>query len=314
MLLHGLVLRARKAGLLMNEQNEPSDWRNLTQAELDAAYDQAAYAANRVQLLARFSSNSKAMRKRLGEPQRWAYGEGGKEALDVFGAAREPAPINVFIHGGAWRAGRAADYAFPAEIFVAAGAHFVVPDFDWVQDRVGDLLPIADQIRRAVAWVWHNAARFGGNRDRLFLSAHSSGAHMAGVALTTDWTAFGLPEDAIKGAVLCSGIYDLEPVRRSARSRYVTFTDDSVAALSPMRHLERFTTPVVLAYGTFESPEFQRQTRDFATALTERGLQCGCLVAEGYNHFEILETLANPFGLLGRAALGQMDLRVGSDG
>ena len=32
------------------------------------------------------------------------------------------------------------------------------------------------------------------------------------------------------------------------------------------------------------------------------------LVGEGYNHFEMLETLANPYGLLGRAVLAQMRL------
>lgn len=296
----------------MNQPKESAVWRDLTQAELDAAYTQAAYAANRVQMLNRFASNSDAVRDRLGPPKRLPYGDGENEAVDVYGDGAAAAPINVFIHGGAWRAGRAADYAFPAELFVAAGARFVLPEFDWVQDRDGDLMPVADQIRRATAWVWHNAALFGGDRDRLFLSAHSSGAHMAGVALTTDWEAFGLPHDAIKGALLCSGLYDLEPVRLSARSDYVAFTDESVAALSPMRHLDCITTPVVLAYGTLETPEFQRQTRDFAATLKDRGLAGGCLVAEGCNHFEILETLANPYGLLGRAVLQQMGLQLGT--
>ena len=35
-------------------------------------------------------------------------------------------------------------------------------------------------------------------------------------------------------------------------------------ALSTHRHLSRINCPVVLAHGTYETPEFQRQTRDFA--------------------------------------------------
>ena len=31
-------------------------------------------------------------------------------------------------------------------------------------------------------------------------------------------------------------------------------------------------------------------------------------LGQNYNHFEILETMANPYGLLGRAALEQMRL------
>jgi arylformamidase len=64
----------------------------------------------------------------------------------------------------------------------------------------------------------------------------------------------------------------------------------------------------VLSYGTYETPEFQRQTRDFAAAVRAAGKPVELIVGEGYNHFEMLETLANPFGLLGRAVLAQMGL------
>jgi arylformamidase len=65
-----------------------------------------------------------------------------------------------------------------------------------------------------------------------------------------------------------------------------------------------------VGYGTFETPEFQRQARDFAAALKAAGKPVQLLVGEGYNHFEMLETLANPFGLLGRAVLEQMRIAV----
>lgn len=284
-------------------------WRDMDQAALDAAYDQEVYAPNRRQILDRFAANSAAVRRRLGAPLRFAYGDGAREGLDVYQARSSSAPIHIFIHGGAWRSGMAERYAFPAEMVVRAGAHFVVPDFDWVQDRDGDLMPIADQVRRAIAWVWRHAEVFGGDRDRIHISAHSSGAHLAGVALTTDWpAAFGIPADAIKSALLCSGLYDLRPVRLSARRHYVAITDETEAALSPMRHLDAMTASLVVAYGTLETPEFQRQTADFAETLSARGHSVRVLVAEHCNHFEILETLGNPYGLLGRAALDQMGL------
>jgi arylformamidase len=88
----------------------------------------------------------------------------------------------------------------------------------------------------------------------------------------------------------------------------VAFTDAMEADLSAMRHLDQLNTPLVLTYGTYETPEFQRQTRDFAAAVKAAGKPVELLVGEGYNHFEMLETLANPYGLLGRAVLGQMQL------
>ena len=50
-----------------------------------------------------------------------------------------------------------ADFAAPAEMFLAVGAHYVVPDFAWVQDVGGSLKSLADQVRRAIAWVYNNA-------------------------------------------------------------------------------------------------------------------------------------------------------------
>ncbi|MDQ8186040.1 hypothetical protein QEH53_10615 [Pelagicoccus sp. SDUM812002] len=78
-------------------------WLDLDQEALDSAYDQAAYAPNLEQVLERFDSNSELLRQRLGPPQRFAYGEGPNESLDLFATEKKNAPIHVFIHGGAWK-------------------------------------------------------------------------------------------------------------------------------------------------------------------------------------------------------------------
>ena len=171
---------------------------------------------------------------------------------------------------------------------------------------------MAEQVRRAVAWVHRNAKGFGGDADRIYVSGHSSGGHLAGVILTTDWPKdFNLPSDTVKGGLCCSGMFDLKPVRLSARSSYVKFTDEMEQALSPQRHLDKLNAPLIVAYGTLETPEFQRQSRDFAAAVKAAGKPVQLIVADGYNHFEVIETLANPLGILGRAVLEQMNLARG---
>lgn len=291
----------------------PHVWLDLDQAALDAAYDQTRHAPNMAQVLARYAADSEAVRSRLGRPQRFAYGPSAVEALDVYPTGQAAAPVCIFIHGGAWRGGLAKNNAFAAETFVQAGAHFVVPDFAWVQDVAGDLMPIADQLSRAVIWVYKNAHRFGGDPQRLYVCGHSSGAHFAAVLLTTDWSNAPdgdaqLPASLIKGGMCCSGMYDLKPVRMSARSAYVNFTDAVEQALSPQRHLQQLNAPLIVACATLESPEFQRQARDFTTAVLAAGKPAQLLVLEGLNHFEVIETLARPDGLLGRAMLEQMGL------
>ena len=75
-----------------------------------------------------------------------------------------------------------------------AGAHFIALDFDGVEGTKGDLLPMADQVRRGVVWAYKNAKSFGGDPDRIYVSGHSSGGHLAGCVLTTDWQKdYGVP-------------------------------------------------------------------------------------------------------------------------
>jgi arylformamidase len=213
----------------------------------------------------------------------------------------------VFLHGGAWRGGEARSQAYAAEMFGQAGAHWVVPDFATVMD-VG-LDGMVGQVRAAVAWVARNAAAFGGDPERVYVGGHSSGGHLAANVLVTDWVKdFGLPAGVVKGGLCVSGMYDLRAVRLSARSSYVKLDDHLEHALSPQRHLARITGPVTVAYAERDSPEFQRQSREFAEALRGVGRLQRLIVAPGLNHFEIPETLASREGLLGRAALELMQL------
>jgi arylformamidase len=287
----------------------PAVWLDMDQKALDDAYDQTVYAPNAAQLNERREANSEATRRRLGPPQRLAYGPTAIEQLDLYPTATAHAPVLMILHGGAWRAGLAREFADPVEIFVRAGAHCVIPDFVNVIEAGGSLFPMAEQVRRAIAWTACNAASFGGDPGRIHVFGRSSGAHLGGVAITTDWERdFGLPRDMIKGALLSSGMYDLKPVRLSKRGAYIAFTDEMEHALSPIRHLERIHCPVIVAHGTYETPEFQRQARHFAAALKAAGKPVELLVGVGYNHFELPETLANPYGLLGRAMIAQLGL------
>ena len=287
----------------------PPVWMGLDQVELDAAYDQAFYAPLRLQILKRLASNSELTRARLGPPRRESYGPTEVEKLDIYSAKRANAPIFVFIHGGAWLRGEAKDYGYPAELFVNAGAHFVALDFIAIEKAGGDLRVMADQVRRGIAWTYKNASSFGGDPSRFYIGGHSSGGHLCGVALVTDWEkSFGLPPDFVKGGLCMSGMYDMKPVRLSKRSSYVKFDDDMEQAMSSQRHLDLLRAPVVVTYGTDETPEFQRQNRDFAAAVKSAGKKIELIEAPNYNHFEMVESLSNPYGPNGRAALALMQL------
>jgi arylformamidase len=286
----------------------PPVWLDMDQKDLDDAYDQSVYAFNQQNIAERRDANNEKVLAIIGKPERVAYGPAEIEKVDIYKTRRPNAPCLVFIHGGRWRNGRSAGAAFLSEAFVKAGAHFIAVDFNNVLETKGDLFPMVDQCRRAVAWVYRNAASFGGDPEQLYLCGHSAGGHLAGCVVITDWAKEGLPLTILKGALLGSGMYDLKAPRLSKRGEYVKFTDEMEEALSAQRHLDRIHTPLVLTYGSLETPEFQRQSRDFYAALKAAGKPAQLLFGKGYNHFETQETLGNPYGFMGRAAMEMMKL------
>ena len=285
---------------------------HYTQAELDRAYDQRAWAANAAEVIASYTTISKAVKARYRFTTEH-YGPGDDETLDIYppaangkaAAGNAGAPVHVFVHGGAWQRLTKDESAFPAPAFVENGAIFIALNFS-VMPKVR-LPEMADQCRRAIVWIWRNAWRFGGDPNRIHLSGHSSGGHLAGVVLTTDWKAFGLEASPLRSGLVASGMYDLGPVLLSARSSYVKLDKAEEDALSPMRHLDRVACPIAVAYGDGETPEFKRHARDFAAALKAKVRHASLLVeGKNQNHFELALTLGHADGLLGKIALGQM--------
>jgi arylformamidase len=283
-------------------------WLDMDQQDLDDAYDNAVYAFNARNIEERRRFNNEIVQSLLPKPDRVAYGPTEIEKLDIYRSKRANAPILTFIHGGSWQQGQASQFTVYAEPYVKAGAHFVVVDFANVKETNGDLFPMVDQVRRAVAWIYRNASSFNGNAHEIYTISRSSGSHLNSCIVITEWEKQGLPRDIIKGAVMGSGMYDLRPVRLSKRSGFVKFTDQMEQELSAMRHIDRIHTPLVLAHGTLETPEFQRQARDFEAALKMAGKSVTLIVAKGYNHFEVGETIGHPYAVLGRAAMQMMKL------
>lgn len=288
----------------------PKVWLDLDQEALDRAYNQSYYAANMQEVLAKYASRSEMHRTENGAPQRYKYGPTKKEELDFYTSKNPNAPTQIFIHGGAWRGGLAKNYGFLAELFCSAGVNLLIPDFDRVEDAPNGLQTMVEQIRRVVQWAYSNANTLKVDANNLHLFGHSSGAHLTACALTTDWELnYQLPPKVIRSATCTSGLYDLKPVRLSSRNGYLNLTDDIEQTLSPERHAQKITVPLIVAHGKKESPEFIRQAQSFASAINAHRAPNNAaqlLELEDLNHFEVLETITDPKSNLGAALLEQL--------
>ncbi|MDX1484305.1 MAG: alpha/beta hydrolase [Alphaproteobacteria bacterium] len=283
------------------------DWRDYTQEELDAQYNQASLVPDNSGFKQQKIELSAAARTELDCMLDVAYGPTKAEVLDIFLAPSKGAPINIFIHGGAWKAGHKDEVSYPAPVFHNAGANYVAVNFDLVPDVM--LEEQVRQCRAAIAWVYRNAETFGGDRDRIFVSGHSSGGHVTGVMTITDWEGvYGLPADLIKGAAPFSGMFDLAPVIKSWRNSYLKMDEERAFALSAIHHIPEVPIDLVLGYGTKELTEFQRQSCDFAKAWRAAGQACRLLEVPGRHHFEVGADFGNPQSPVIQAIFDQMSL------
>lgn len=274
-------------------------YRGLSLAELEREYNPASNIANVGELHARRRARAVAAQANLSRALDVPYGGSGGETLDIFFAGRGEAPIQIFFHGGSWKGQDKANYSFIAEPLGAQGVISVNVNYDLCPNVTIDQL--IEQCRRALAWVWANARIMGGDPNRISVCGHSAGAHIACRMLETDWSQHGrTPDDVVKGAMLVSGLYDLEPIRLSSTNADVRLTPTDVVCESPMSRPLRRRAPVFITCGTDDNGEFRRQSKDFAAALAGRSYGAEYVETPGYNHFSILEALADPDHMLGR--------------
>ena len=262
-------------------------------AWLDAQYNNRARIAEHPQIFERWATASACARERLSRQLDRRYGEGPNETLDVFPAAKAGAPVLVFIHGGWWRSLDKRDQSFLASPFVERGATVVLPNYALCP--AVSIETIALQMVRALAWTYRNAALYGGDPERIVVGGHSAGAHLAAMLLSCRWPAVApdLPPRLVKSALAISGVFDLEPLRRTPFLQGdLRLTPAAVRLLSPVG----FAPPAGRLFalvGGAESEEFLRQNRLIREAWGPRAVPV-CESIPGANHLDVLDGLAQP--------------------
>ncbi|PYM39513.1 MAG: alpha/beta hydrolase [Candidatus Rokuibacteriota bacterium] len=282
-------------------------FRTYDREALDREYDNRAKVADSPRYLAWYASESAAARAALPGRLDVPYGPSPPETLDVFPAAgAEPAPVQVFIHGGYWRALDKSDFSFVARAF-HLDAVVVVINYGLIP--AVDMDELVRQCRQALAWVYRNARMFGGDPARIFVSGHSAGGHLVAMSMATDWRAFaGLPADLVKGGAAVSGLYDLEPIRLCYLNETLTLGPAEARRNSPVELAPVRVGPLLLTVGGLEGPEYHRQTDELARAWRARGVACTVMEMPGLDHFSIVAQLNERASKLSRTIRAQMGL------
>lgn len=228
-----------------------------------------------------------------------AYGPQARETLDLLlpRQVEAGAPLHVFVHGGYWRHGDKANYRFAVEPALAAGAVAAVVEYDLMPM---ERLPVlVDQVRRSVMWLQRHAAQFGANPDRLTVSGHSAGAHLASYLAAIgrgDTVSPALP--SLKGLILLSGIYDLSGIPDSFLKHEAEMTPAEAADWSPLDSRQLACPHRILAFGADETAPFREQATALQAMLSGQSSQL--MPLPGLSHMSGLLDLGSREGRLGR--------------
>jgi len=288
-------------------------YRDLTSKQLlEREYSPSSLVDDIGHYLRQYATRSAKTREQLRATLGLRYGGAAEEVLDLFlpsaGARGDGGtPLCVFIHGGYWQGLSKDDSSFPAEQFGREGIAFAALNYGLAP---GSSLPLmVSRCRRAIAFLYDGAERLGFDRHSIVVSGSSAGAHLAAMAMLTDWRAeCGSPATVVKGAILLSGIFDLRPIRLTYVNEPLQLDVASALLYSPLLLADFIAGPIpptLIAYGETETGEFKRQSREFADALARRGAEVTSLCLAGRNHFDALFDLADPRTEFGRAVLRQ---------
>lgn len=227
-----------------------------------------------------------------------AYGTHGQH-LDIWRPAHAaPArPVVIFFHGGAWRSGSAAAYGFAGRALARLGYVVVVPDYRKLPaHRFPAFMQDAAQV---LDWTRRNIGAMGGDRDRIALMGHSSGAHVALLlALDRRWLAEAhVPSQTIRAVIGISGPYDFHPY--SDEAARLAFGDTPAQFTQPVRLARRDAPPALLFASRTDTRVKPRNSIALARQLRARRAPVQLVLVDGLSHEGTLLALMPQLAWLG---------------
>ena len=261
-------------------------WQAMNKEELEKQYSPSSCVDNFDELINQYAVRSLQSESESTVKKDIRYGTGKGELLDVFPTNDPNSPLVIFIHGGYWQALSKSDSTFAGSEFVKAGVAYAAIDYTIAPE--GNITHMIDQCTRAVIWLRDHADELGFSGVDIHLAGSSAGAHLA--AMTT----IQLNDkdlDIVKGLILLSGVYDLQPLVNTYVNEPLNLTMEEAKRISPNFYDLTGLPPALIYYGENETAEFKRQSADFADTYNSAGCTSKCMEVLGLNHFDIVHQL-----------------------
>jgi alpha-beta hydrolase superfamily lysophospholipase len=220
------------------------------------------------------------------------YGPKERNRYDLFLPEENPQGVVIFIHGGYWRSLDKSYWSHLAAGALGHGWAFAAPSYTLApQARIGD---ITQEIANAITHVSQSVS------GPIRLAGHSAGGHLVARMNCIDNK---LDDDVfarIEHTLAISGVFDLENLMQTAMNADLQIDALEVASESPAQIAPRENARIQCVVGGDELDEFKRQN-GLLSSWRENGASVSEKIAPGFNHFSVIEPLADPDSALVRA-------------
>jgi acetyl esterase/lipase len=232
------------------------------------------------------------------------YGDG--TLLDVYQPHNPPfglerSPVMVFFHGGAWGTGDKKMYSLLGNRFREAGFVAVIAGYPTYPDS--DIDGQLASVQKTLEWVSGSIKQYGGDEQAIFLSGHSSGAHI-GVTHLILAASRAATTTNVRGFVGLSGVYDIAVHYEFESARNVHEISPMKPALKGLNHFGAYSPtllvekldksairripPILLVHGDADATVPLSSAELFHNALAAAGAASSLEVLEGTDHMDYL--------------------------
>ncbi len=204
------------------------------------------------------------------------------QELNVFAPKKHASSKEVFlfIHGGTWNSGHKSTYSFLGNRMARKNVVTVI--IDYPKSPQANYDEMATDVARAVKWVAENIKQYGGDSNKIYISGHSSGGHLAAlVAVRNEYFEnLGLASP-VKGAILIDAagldIYSYLKAGNypDGHTYFQTFTNnpDTWTAASPLYHLHKGIPPMLIYVGGKTYPFLKLSNEQLCADLKTLGYE-----------------------------------------
>lgn len=208
------------------------------------------------------------------------YGPLSRQKLDIYipKTALESYPVVVFFHGGRWTGGSKQQYKFVGMTLADMGYIVVLPNTRLYPDVKFPVF--AEDAAMSLAWVHNNITQYKGN-ENVFVSGHSSGAHLGALILADQsyLAKYKLSPNIVNAFAGISGPYDFVPQAPDIKDMFGPA--ESFPQMVVTNFIEGDEPPMLLLYTSEDTSVHPRNLNALKAGIENAG---GNVTSKVYPH------------------------------